>query len=302
MYVLIFVLNCAILIEQFIYTNYGMVTTMNNFYNLTHHNGESILRTAQNAGAFSIQHFIWLGIGALLICLALFLTKKFNLKHQTVYNIMAGIAIVSEFFEIMLNMLWVRGADGEILGDGSMALAPGGLPFHLCTIQIFFILIIAFVKNEKIRQPLRYFMCPTMLLGGAVATLIPSIPHLGFTADSISGYITTYKFFIYHFAIVFFAIYMIREGLVNIKFKDYLRNFAIFGALTVVAFWVNGALSYADPNFFFLTRPPMPGLPILNLDNGWYAYFATLVIIAVVAMSLVQLPIVFYYRHKEKKQ
>lgn len=62
------------------------------------------------------------------------------------------------------------------------------------------------------------------------------------------------------------------------------------GSLLFVMLWVNSALSVYDTNSFYVVRPPAEGLPLLNLDNGWLAYFLTIVGLGFLAVTLTHLP------------
>ena len=62
--------------------------------------------------------------------------------------------------------------------------------------------------------------------------------------------------------------------------------------------WVNSALQVYDTNFFYVVRPPMDNLPILNLDNGWFAYFISLVLVAFVLFTLLHIPFIIAERRK----
>ena len=64
--------------------------------------------------------------------------------------------------------------------------------------------------------------------------------------------------------------------------------------------YVNGALSAYDTNFFYLTRPPMANLPVLNLDKGWYVYLLRLVSLGVVLISLFHLPFILASERRKK--
>ena len=64
--------------------------------------------------------------------------------------------------------------------------------------------------------------------------------------------------------------------------------------------YVNGALSAYDTNFFYLTRPPMENLPVLNLDKGWYVYLLRLVSLGVVLISLFHLPFILASERRKK--
>lgn len=75
------------------------------------------------------------------------------------------------------------------------------------------------------------------------------------------------------------------------------------GLLMLAAFlmlYANGALSAYDTNFFYLTRPPMENLPVLNLDKGWYVYLLRLVSLGVVLISLFHLPFILASERRKK--
>ena len=100
-----------------------------------------------------------------------------------------------------------------------------------------------------------------------------------------------------------YAAYLIATKQANLGLKAYLKNLAILAVLAVFNIWVNGALQSYDTNFMFLVRPPVEGLPIINLNNGWYAYFFTLITIAVVLIGLIHLPtIIKEIQHKRQNK
>ena len=73
---------------------------------------------------FTTNHFIWLGICAVLITILLFiaLKKKFSVKRAS--YIMAIVALVSEISKILTHMI-----DSDTKG---MVIDPKALPLHLC--------------------------------------------------------------------------------------------------------------------------------------------------------------------------
>lgn len=84
---------------------------------------------------------------------------------------------------------------------------------------------------------------------------------------------------------------------VNLGLKAYLRNLIILFVLAIVMLWVNGMLSAYDTNFFFVNRPPVDNLPILNLKHGWHIYFLSLCMCGVILETIICLP----YIIKERK-
>ena len=48
------------------------------------------------------------------------------------------------------------------------------LQFHLCSMQIILMVILAIAKNEKLKKTLYAFMLPSCLIGGVAALLLPT--------------------------------------------------------------------------------------------------------------------------------
>ena len=215
---------------------------------------------------FGVTHFIWLGISLVIIVGLLFIQKKYNLSFETILTIMLVMSVCSEVTKILCNM--------EPAPDGrtGLILDPGDLPFHLCSIQIFFMFGVKYIKNETFRERMIGFMIPTMLLGATIALFIPTV-GTEFTVVQV------YQYFIYHAFLIFFAIYCLKQKFVNWSWGVYFRNLKYLGAIALVVIWINSALSGVLPrvNFMYLVRPPMENLPVLNLDNGWTVYFLTLI-------------------------
>ena len=224
---------------------------------------------------FGATHFIWLGISIVIIVGLLFIQKKYNLSFETVLTMMLVMSVCSEVTKILCNM--------EPAPDGrtGLILDPGDLPFHLCSIQILFMFAVKYIKNDLFREKMIGFMIPTMILGATIALFVPTV-GTEFTVVQV------YQYFIYHSFLIFFAIYGLKERLVTWNWKVYLRNLQYLGVIALVVTWINSALSGVLPrvNFMYLVRPPMEGLPLLNLNNGWAVYFLTLVGLVLILMAL----------------
>ena len=140
-------------------------------------------------------------------------------------------------------------------------------------------------------------MVPCMLIGAAMALFIPtegvdpSVPRV-------------WQYMLIHGALVFYGFYLMLVEKVDLSIKAYLNNLQMLLAVTLVAFMMNSILEQYNTNFLFLREPPMDGLPILNLNNGWYVYFLTLMLIACTLVFLVQLPFVIkgLKQRKEKEK
>ena len=226
---------------------------------------------------FSIGHFIWLGAIAAAITAALILVKHFKPSARSVQSAMTALLIVLKLFHLSLSM--------KATSDGGFVLNQTQLSFHLCSIQIYLAIFINFIKNEKTLAKLKSFMVPCMLIGAAMALLIPtegvdpSVPRV-------------WQYMLIHGVLVFYGLYLMLIEKVDLSIKAYLNNLQLLLVVTIAAFVMNSVLEEYGTNFLFLRKPPMENLPVLNLNNGWYVYFVTLTLIACTLLLLVQLPFI----------
>ena len=226
---------------------------------------------------FTAPHFIWLAISIVIIVGTTLLQSKFKLSYNFVLNVMLVVSVLSESVKTLCNLI----PSPQV--EGGMYLDPVDLPFHLCSIQIFLMFGLKFfVKNEKTKQVILGFMAPSQMLGAIIALFVPTV---GVKFSNIQ----VWQYFIYHSFLISFALYIVRAKLVEWKWKNYFYNIGLVGCMAFVCMWINSILSvsaqadggYRRANFMYLTYPPMEGLPLLNLNNGWGVYFITLVLLVV---------------------
>lgn len=238
---------------------------------------------------FTSKHFIWLGLCAAAIVIGLIIAKKAKLTNRQAARVMAVICLISEISKIMSEMIPYDAEDST----GGMVLDPRALPFHLCSMLIFAVFYLAFAKESPRRNAVLSFTVPIGILGGICAMLIPTNG-----VDFLK--IGPYQCFVYHAGLVWFALYSLLAGQADLGKKAYGRNVLILLILSFLMIYVNGALSAYGTNFMYVRKPPMDGLPVLNLDHGWYVYFLTLMALGAVLVTLVHLP--FMIREKKKKK
>ena len=112
---------------------------------------------------FTLNHFIYLLISAIIIFLYLFLNKKFNLNLKQNITILFVVSIISEIIKIFSNIVLIETIDQVtntvIFEESGYYLDQSTLPFHLCAIQlILFVALQFFVKNKKSQIPsLRWY-------------------------------------------------------------------------------------------------------------------------------------------------
>lgn len=223
---------------------------------------------------FTLRHFIWLGICIALIVLGSLFSVKQKLSAQRATWIVCGISAASELCKILTHI--EESETGGVLGAEY-------LPFHLCSILIFLFFYLALAPEGKYTEQVKSFLVPVAILGGILAILIPT-SGVNFRKPF------AYQCFLYHSGILWYAIYLLATKQVSMGKKAYTRNLGILACLVIVMLWINSALAVYDTNFFYLVRPPMEDLPLLNLDNGWMVYFLTIVSLGSILLSLVHLP------------
>ena len=235
---------------------------------------------------FTTNHFIFLGIALLIIFGYLFIQKKFNFSYKTNLIALFCVCVASELIKIMVNM--------ETTSEGTY-LTQASLPFHLCSIQIFFVIYLLFFnKNENTKNALLEFMFPSMCIGAGIALFIPTV-GVSFKRAIV------YQFFIYHSYIIAFAINLVRTKTIRITWKTLIRNLGILFGLTIFAIYFNSITQDHGSNFMYLARPPMKNLPFLNLNQGWYMYFVKLLVTAITLMFIFHLPFILIENKKRKQ-
>ncbi|MDR0384097.1 MAG: YwaF family protein [Christensenellaceae bacterium] len=217
---------------------------------------------------FSNNHFILLGICGAAIVLASLLAKKMNWNLKWVLLVCCFITILCETTKILNNLS---------IDDYGARFSVWALPFHLCSMQIFALWFCYLTKNDRRREIMFCLMVPTIIIGAAMALLLPTIG-----TDLTNPEVWTS--FIFHSMLMFFAVYLLLTKRVKITTRVYFRNLAFLAAiLIVVGFWVNGMFG---TNFLYVMHPPMTGLPLLNLDNGYYIYLISYLCLAVLLFTI----------------
>ncbi len=221
---------------------------------------------------FGSKHIVILVCTIALIVGLLFFTRKWSLEKKGKAFFVLGICseIVKIFFYIIKN-------EKELGG----ILPKTDLPFQLCSIQIIFILLVNFVKNEKIKRVILAFMMPSGLIGGAAAVIIP-------TSSSLNYWVITFQYYIYHAALIAFAISVLTDKERKLTIQDYYSSLLFILGLMFFAIYINSIVydGVTEVNFMYVVSPPMEGLPYLTEEHGWLVYilhYAVLVLASITA-------------------
>lgn len=248
---------------------------------------------AAGHGLFGTKHLIIIGVSVFLIVGLYILSRKLSIEKLS--KIMLGIGLVSEtikvFSYIVMNENKVYGmlyqfdeelkayVPKEVTFDG--ILPKTDLPFQLCSLQIIFILIVTLSKSEKVKRFIYSFMMPSCLFGGIAAILIA-------TDSSRNVWVITFQYFLYHIAIVVFALRLLTAKEMKWKVKDLLNAFIMLTGVIFFAIYINSMMfdGISDINFMYVVKPPQKNLPYLNDNNGWLSYIIKYLILVVFCISI----------------
>ena len=236
---------------------------------------------------FTSVHFIWLLVIAAVIGALLVLAHKSKLPAARVQRVTAVVLVALKLLHLSLSM--------KESVHGGLVIDQTQLSFHLCSIMIYAVILSSFVKNERLLARLKSFMVPCLMIGALMALLIP-------TEGVDPAVPRVWQYMLIHGVLVFYGLYLALIEKVDLSFRAYGNNLLLMSGVMMVAFLMNSVLEQYGTNFLFLRIPPMENLPILNLDNGWYVYFISLVAVACILMLLVHLPFILARACKGKKR
>lgn len=239
---------------------------------------------------FGTKHLILIAL-SFAVAAVLFLVTR-NCKFKQVCKALFYTGLVSEFIKIFYYINANEATHGGILPKTD-------LPFHLCSIQILFFVVINFTENEKLKRVLYSFMLPSCLFGGIAAILIA-------TDSARNGmWIITLQYFGYHIALIVFALHLFTSKEIKLDVKDYYNCLKFLVAIFFFAIYINGMLydGTKDMNFMYVSSPPQAGLPYLNEDQGWLTYILRYAALVVVCVTLVYVkPILAALKEKRAKK
>ena len=142
---------------------------------------------------FTLGHFIWLSIILLLVIVSLFLIIKYKISTIKIELVVVVSLIILKIIHLAVSM--------KSLPDGGMVLHQTQLSFHLCSIQIYLMIVTYFIKNENIKNTLKSFMVPCMVIGALFALIIP-------TEGVDPSNLRVWQYMLIHGVLVFYGFYL----------------------------------------------------------------------------------------------
>ena len=237
---------------------------------------------------FGTKHLIILAISLAAMVLGVIFARKWPMKKLA--KTMLNIGLVSEFIKVFYYIMANEATHGGILPKTD-------LPFHLCSIQIIFIVILNLSANERLRRILLSFMVPSCLLGGAAAILIP-------TSSALNSPVITVQYFLFHIALMVLALRIATSDEIRLTVKDYFGCLKFLVGLFFFATYINSLVydGVSNINFMYVASPPQSGLPYLTEEHGWLVYVIHYAFLVVLCVTLCYLkPIVTAIRSRSKR-
>ena len=247
---------------------------------------------------FTWRHLLWLVICAGIVSVLMY---AYNKKRPNLERVITGalvMAIISELSEILSIIELVPSGSGELM----LPYVPlNHLPLHMCSMQIIFIAVAKFMKNETRKEALLAFMAPTCVIGGFFALLLPSIFSTTIPVERCFTSVIGYQFFLYHTMLISLGLIIVRSGRVAWGMKHYRNTVLFVYLLGIISLFLNSMFAsptYEDgklvsvdfwTNFFFTYQNPL-GIQITQLWQ-WYLYMLILMVLAALLIYLFYLPL-----------
>jgi hypothetical protein len=181
------------------------------------------------------------------------------------------------------------------------------LPFHFCSVQIFFIAYVCFAKNAQNRETILAFMYPTCVCGAAAAICLPSIFTNSIPVEKAFTHPLAYQFFLYHTMLIVIGIIIVMSHEVKWKIRHFRDTLIIAALMTFGSMYLNSALAsptYVNgklvsvdfaTNYFYTYATPI-GLKLTEKWQ-WLIYLAVLTATSVTVIFLMYVPLL----HSVKK-
>ena len=206
--------------------------------------------------AYGWIHLSYFIVGVLVCILIAYLLRKKSIK--TMNWILFGLGIFLIVTEIYKQLFYTY-----YIGQG--AYQYWIFPFQLCSIPMYFCLLLPFIKNEKIRNAMYIFLISYNFLGGFISFLEPS----GLIHEWL--FLTVHAF-LWHMILVLVGLIIGLNNHLKFSFKEFKSNIILFICLCIIAFIINILFWGKDVNMFFV-GPKISSIIVFETiatKFGWY--------------------------------
>jgi len=171
-------------------------------------------------GTFHLS-FTFIGL-AVSIILAWFLRNSNKKGNRIVLTICGGFLLLSEVYKQLFYTYHIGGG----------AYQWWIFPFQLCSVPMYLLLFVPFIKNKKVQSWFYNFLATYNLVGGFVSMIEQS-------GLSHPYWFLTMHAYIWHLMLVFVGFYLVGSKRACKSFKDLLPAIIVFVSLCAVAQIIN---------------------------------------------------------------
>lgn len=240
------------------------------------------------AELFGSKHIIGLVIMLIVIGI-MFVVSEYVLKSNQ-KKIMYLLLILFYGLEIAkILYIWIR--------NGSYPM--NHLPFHLCSLPLYLMPLVTFVKNEKALKFIWPSLVGGLLFGGFMAMIYPStILGEGTSFLPLSENVLPLMSFVYHPVMIFTAIYFVYKGIYKIEFTKFLYGFPLIIMFMLMAMVVN---KIGDKDFMLLNRGTGSPFQFLQ-ETSQLLYVVSMILLGLFGIFLFHTITLAFYRTKQEAE
>ena len=234
--------------------------------------------------AYGWVHLTYFIVGVLVCVLIGYLLRKKSIK--TMNWILFGLGLFLLLTEIYKRLFYTY-----YIGQGSYQYWI--FPFQMCSIPMYFCILLPFIKSEKIRNAIYVFLISYNFLGGFISFLEPS------------GLIHEYLFltihaFIWHMILVLIGVIIDLNKNIKFTFKEFRNNILLFISLCIMAFIINLIFLGKGVNMFFV-GPEISSIIVFKsiaTKFGWYINTPIYMLALTIGAYIFYIPSVFLSKRK----
>ncbi len=211
----------------------------------------------EKPAAYGMFHLLFLIFGLLACVVLAYLFRKTTEKQNKILLLSVGLILfVGELYKQLFYTYYIGG------GEYQWWI----FPFQLCSVPMYFCLVLPFIKNEKIQHALYAFLASYNLLGGFISLFEPS----GLSHEYVT---LTLHAFLWHLLLVFVGFYLIASKRVDGSLREFKLAFIVFLVLACIAQGINILFREQDIKMFYIS--PYHSTPILVFKEieatfGWF--------------------------------
>ncbi len=215
-------------------------------------------------------------------------------------------SVVSEFVKVFSMTKIVPSSGGDMYYP---YLELHQLPFHFCSVQIYFIAYVCFAKNHQNRETILAFMYPTCTCGAIAAIVLPSIFSNSIPVEKAFTHPLAYQFFLYHTMLIVIGVIIVMSHEVKWKIRHFRDTVIIASLMTFGSMYLNSMLAspaYVDgklvsvdfaTNYFYTYANPI-GLKLTEKWQ-WLIYLLILTATSITVIFIMYVPLLYSVRKRE---